>query len=265
MIDFHCHIDLYNDPQRIISEINRRDCDVLAVTTTPLAWEGTQALVRGSARIKVAVGLHPELAATRYREVDRLKALLSETRYVGEIGLDGSRPHQASLDLQSEVFDLILSACESAGGRVMTIHSREATSLVLDHLQAHPSAGLPVLHWFSGTANELQRAIDMGCWFSVGPAMLRGSKGRRLVSSMPTDRVLTESDGPLARQGGKPLMPWSVIEAEAEIGKLWTLPISAVQRRLSQNLRFVSALYDTDSRDGAGNQYQTCRADTGRI
>ena len=128
--------------------------------------------------------------------------LLSETRYVGEIGLDGSRPHQASLDMQREVFELVLNACESAGGRVMTIHSREATSLVLDHLESHPGAGLPVLHWFSGTASELQRAIDLGCWFSVGPAMLRGDKGRRLASSMPIDRLLTESDGPLARRRG---------------------------------------------------------------
>lgn len=87
---------------------------------------------------------------------------------------------------------------------------------------------------------KLQRAIDMGCWFSVGPAMLRGSKGRRLVSSMPTDRVLTESDGPLARQRGRPLIPWDVREAEVVLGKLFDLSVSAVQRQLSLNLRHVS-------------------------
>ncbi len=247
MIDFHCHLDLYEDPQWVLSEIRKRDCDVLAVTTTPLAWEGTAALAGGEPRVEVAVGLHPELVATRHREVDRFKALLSETRYVGEIGLDGSKPHQASLDLQRYVFELVLSACESAGGRVMTIHSREATSLVLDHLEAHPGAGLPVLHWFSGTAGELQRAIDLGCWFSVGPAMLRGEKGRRLVHLMPIDRVLTESDGPLARGRGKPLMPWNVHDAEVVLGKILNLSVSAVQRRLSLNLRHVSDVYSRDT------------------
>ena len=59
-------------------------------------------------------------------------------------------------------------------------------------------------------------------------------------------------------------MPWSVLEAEAAIGKLWNLSISAVQRRLSQNLRSVSALYDNNIRSGADKQYQDCRADTGR-
>ena len=239
MIDFHCHLDLYEDPRLVLEEASRRGCHLLAVTTTPLAWEGTCELVANTPRVKVAVGLHPELAATRHREIDRLCALLSETQYVGEIGLDGSRPHQESLSLQCEVFERVLSRCESLGGRIMTIHSRGAASLVLDQLEVHCKAGLPVLHWFSGTLKELQRAVAIGCWFSVGPAMLRGAKGRRLVSSMPMDRVLTETDGPLARRGSKPLMPWDVSEAEVALGELWNVSIPAVQRQLSQNLLYV--------------------------
>ena len=239
MIDFHCHLDLYEDPQHILREAIERRCHLLAVTTTPLAWEGTCALVGDAPRVKVAVGLHPELAATRHREIDQFCALLPLTYYVGEIGLDGSRPHQASLDLQREVFREVLTACESVGGRVMTIHSRAAASLVLDHLEVYGKAGLPVLHWFSGTVTELQRAVELGCWFSVGPAMLRGAKGRRLASLMPIDRVLTETDGPLARLGSKPLVPWNVNDAEAALGTVWKLSIPAVQQQLAQNLRYL--------------------------
>ena len=239
MIDFHCHLDLYENPHRILSESIERGCQVLAVTTTPLAWKGNLALVGDAPRVQLAVGLHPELVATRYHEVDQLCSLLSETNYVGEIGLDASKQHQPSLALQREVFEVVLSACESAGGRVMTIHSRAATSLVLDHLESHSKCGLPVLHWFSGSLTELQRAIDLGCWFSVGPAMLRGAKGRRLASSMPIDRVLTETDGPFVHRNGRPLMPWNVDEAEASLGELWNLSIPAVQRQLNQNLRHI--------------------------
>ena len=245
MIDFHCHLDLYEHPHRILKEAFNRGCHLLAVTTTPLAWEGTCALVGNTPQVKVAVGLHPELVATRHRETDRLRTLLSETRFVGEIGLDASRPHKASLNLQREAFEEILSACETVGGRIMTIHSREAASPVLDSLEAHSRAGLPVLHWFSGTLKELQRAIEIGCWFSVGPLMLRGAKGRRLASSMPIERVLTETDGPLARRRGKPLMPWDVSEAEVALGELWRLPVPAVQRQLSQNLRYLSSISES--------------------
>ena len=100
------------------------------------------------------------------------------------------------------------------------------------------------MHWFSGTHSELARAIDLGCWFSVGPAMLRGAKGRRLASLMPIDRVLTETDGPMARQRGRALMPWNVRDAEIELGPLWNLSTAGVQRQLSRNLRHLVAIRD---------------------
>ena len=239
MIDFHCHLDLYENPHSILKEAVHRKCYILAVTTTPLAWEGTCALIGNAPRVRVAAGLHPELAAARRHEIDDLCALLPETKYVGEIGLDGSKEHRSSLTVQRELFEAVLSACERVGGRIMSIHSRGATSLVLDYLETYEKSGLPVMHWFSGTLAELERAIELGCWFSVGPAMLRGEKGRRLASLMPHDRVVTETDGPLARRALSPLMPWDVTEAEALLGNLWELSTSEVNRHLSQNLELL--------------------------
>jgi TatD DNase family protein len=71
----------------------------------------------------------------------------------------------------------------------MTIHSRRAATQVLDALEAHKSAGTPILHWFSGTKRELDRAVSMGCWFSVGPGMIYGQKGRDIVKMIPRDRL----------------------------------------------------------------------------
>lgn len=44
MIDLHCHLDLYPDPQAIVAECVRRRLYVLSVTTVPSAFEGTAAL-----------------------------------------------------------------------------------------------------------------------------------------------------------------------------------------------------------------------------
>lgn len=232
-------MDLYEDPRSVLREAVERKCYVLAVTTTPLAWQGTCDLIGNARRVRVAAGLHPALAATRYREIDQLCTLLPKTEYVGEIGLDGSRPHRPSLSIQRQVFEAVLSACKSVGGRIMTIHSRGATALVLDYLEEYRESGIPVMHWFSGTHAELKRAIEIGCWFSVGPAMLRGKKGQRLASWMPPDRVLTETDGPFTHRAGTPLVPWDVKEAEQVLGTLWKLSTTAVQRQLSLNLRHL--------------------------
>lgn len=242
MIDFHCHIDLYPDPVGVLDEVDARGTYVLAVTTTPKAWRGTTKLVGKRRRVRVGLGLHPELVAQRHHEVPLLCGLLPETRYVGEIGLDGSPPHRGSLEVQRAVFVRILSECANHGGRVMSVHSRGAVSDVLDALESRPDAGTPILHWFSGTQNELRRAVDLGCWFSVGPAMLRSRKGRDLLGRMPFDRLLTETDAPFARDGDKPLMPWQAFDALQAMAEVVQTDALTLAKDLLVNLRRLGAL-----------------------
>jgi TatD DNase family protein len=241
VIDFHCHLDLYPDPHSVAEECRRRGLYVLSVTTTPSAWSGTKALSTGNDRIRTAIGLHPQIAHERRSELPLFDRILPDTRYVGEVGLDGSPELRPHWDAQVAVFDHVLRECERAGGRVISIHSRRAAKAVLDRLENATSAGTPILHWFSGTAGELARAISLGCWFSVGPAMLASEKGRALAAKMPRDRVLTESDGPFAQIGGAPLMPWQAADAAAEFGHLWSVPVTDATSIIASNLRTLAA------------------------
>ena len=215
---------------------------VLSVTTTPSAWEGTSSLAQGVNRIRTALGLHPQLAHERHGELQLFDRLLPSTRYVGEVGLDGAPEFKSHWDIQLAVFDHILDACSNAGGRVLSIHSRRASAAVLDRLQAHRNAGVPVLHWFSGSRGDLKCAIDLGCWFSVGPAMLRSKNGRALAALMPRDRVVTESDGPFAQEKGTPLMPWQVDRAVHILGELWSVSPVKAQQTIRRNLRALTTL-----------------------
>lgn len=200
MIDFHCHLDLYPDPRRLAEQCASRGLYVLSVTTTPSAWYGTSAVAAGLSRVRTALGLHPQIAHECKHELGLFEQILPETHYVGEVGLDGGPDFERYWPDQVLVFDRILQACTVAGGRILSIHSRRAASAVLDHLDKNRHAGAFVLHWFSGNQRELARAIELGCWFSVGPAMLVGERGRSLISRMPRDRILTETDGPFANR-----------------------------------------------------------------
>lgn len=242
MIDLHCHLDLYSDPVQVVATCQERGVYVLSVTTTPSAWEGTSSLALGVDRIRTALGLHPQLAHERHGELQMFDRFLPFTRYVGEVGLDGALEFKSHWDAQLAVFDHILRACSNAGGRVLSIHSRRASAAVLDRLKAHHNAGVPVLHWFSGSRGDLKCAIDLGCWFSVGPAMLRSQKGRSLAALMPRNRVLTESDGPFARDKGMPLMPWHVDRAVHILGELWSVSPVQAQQTIRRNLRELTTL-----------------------
>lgn len=237
MIDFHCHLDLYPDPQKVVEECGKRGIYVLSVTTTPSAWEGTSALAGSHARIKTALGLHPQLAHQRKSELALFERLLPRASYVGEVGLDGSPDFKPYWADQIAVFERVLACCREQKGRVLSIHSRRAAKPVLDTLSKHLDSGIPVLHWFSGSQRELDRAIAMNCWFSVGPAMLAGERGRSLVSRMPQNRILTETDGPFAQIDGAAALPWDASKAVEALASLWQRTGVEVDHIINENLR----------------------------
>lgn len=237
MIDLHCHLDLFPAPHEVVRTCVERGVYVLSVTTVPSAWKGTLALAEGAPRIRTALGFHPQLAHQRRSELALFERLLPEARYVGEVGLDGAaefKPHWAD---QTMAFGRILELCEQAGGRTLSIHSRRAAWAVLDQLEGKRGAGTAILHWFSGTAGELGRAITLGCWFSVGPAMLATEKGRALTAKMPRDRLLTETDGPFAQMRGKAAVPWDTAQVIPILGHIWNELSAGVERQLIANLR----------------------------
>jgi len=238
MMDLHCHLDLYKDPMSIVSEIVSTKTFVLSVTTTPTAFEKTAALSSNKEFIATGVGLHPQLVHQRAKEAPKINEWIGETDFVGEIGLDGGAEYSTSWADQIEVFEYALRLSSNKGGRILSIHSRRAAKPILDLLEKHSMLNTPILHWFSGTPGQIQRASDIGCWFSVGPAMLKGKKGKELLRLMPRDRVLLETDGPFTILNGAPYLPW---EAEMHcvpiISNEWSTSEEDTKSSLMSNLK----------------------------
>lgn len=237
MIDLHSHLDLYPKPSEVIAEAKRRGTFILAVTTTPKSYEGNLRFVGDAKRIRVAVGLHPELVKDRHNEVGLLIETMNRTRYVGEVGLDGSPEHRASLPIQKDIFGRVLDACRTQGDKIVSIHSRMATSAVLDAIESAGEFGVPILHWFSGNEAELARAVDLRCWFSIGPAMMSSRRGQVLIAKMPKERVCLETDGPFGRCGDQPLMPWEASRAIPTISEVWRESEADVTERIIENFK----------------------------
>lgn len=242
-IDMHCHLDLYSDPFQVAEICDQQGLYVLSVTTTPRAWDGTKKLANGKKRIQTALGLHPQLAHTRSQELELFDQLLPKTKYVGEIGLDRSKEFKDHWQIQLQVFRHILRSVHRNGGRIMSIHSRASVNYVLDELAGID--GTVILHWFSGSKSELKRAIDLGCWFSVGPAMLTSKKGSELAALIPKNRLLSESDGPFAKINGIAMMPWDVELVTLKLSKIWKISNSDANQQISHNFRMLLS----DSKD----------------
>ncbi len=241
MIDLHCHLDLYPNALSLLPVVAARNLFTLVVTTSPRAWQATSRLFAGHESVKVAVGLHPEIADKKAGERELLISCIEKSPFIGEVGLDGSARYQPTLPLQESILRDALVECERVGGRVLSIHSRNASGRVLDLLEECCRTSLPVLHWVSGSAKEARRGVDLGCWFSVGPAMLRSAKGRALLQELPMERVLPETDGPYVQEGSEPLMPWQAIRIADFLVPVWTRTKEEVHLQFRRNL---SALLD---------------------
>ncbi|OQP25982.1 hydrolase TatD [Morganella morganii] len=233
----HCHLDLYKDPKDIIFQCDKKGLYVLSVTTTPKAYIGSNRLVSSCKRIKTALGFHPELAHLRYEELDIFDILIPQVKYVGEIGLDSGKEYKKYSEIQLKVFRHILKKVHSQGGKIMSIHSRNSADKVVNELKKID--GIPIFHWFTGTKTELKNAIDIGAWFSVGPAMLNSKKGKEIIELIPKDRLLTETDAPFSKFNGKNLFPWDVDKAIIGISTIWRCDPKNVENKLEENFRKI--------------------------
>ena len=235
--DFHCHVDLYPSPERIIKECSTNGIFTLAVTTTPKAWKQNQAWTQKSDTVFAAPGLHPELIADRFKEIVLLEDLIKKNQLIGEIGLDGSPEYRKTYSLQKEIFARALIACQRKGQRLISVHSRRASSDVLDHLAEHVTSDrvLPILHWFSGTNSEASRATELGCYFSINAETMKHQRGISLIQKIPLNRLLTETDGPFTSVMNERSKPINVISAVATLSEIRGLPLVEMQEVLSEN------------------------------
>ena len=108
-----------------------KEVDVLAVTTSPRAYIKTSQYFSNLKKVRVAVGLHPELVAQRQSEWTLFMQTIKKCKYIGEIGIDGSQRFRDSLDIQTTFFREALAEVEKEQGHIISIHSRGATKQVL--------------------------------------------------------------------------------------------------------------------------------------
>ena len=239
MMDLHCHVDLYPEHGKVLDDIKSCKHYVLSVTTVPSAFDGTANLTAGIDNCRTALGLHPQLAHLRKNELSLFDQLISKTKYIGEIGLDGSKGYVEHMEDQLFVFKHILNKCQSYKDKVLTIHSLNAIEETLDCLTQYPDSGKPILHWFLGTKRQLTRALELGCYFSIGPAMIHSSRAKKIISWLPKDKVLLETDGPFAKAAGKIQFPSDVVSVIEYLSVDWEMSRESVSSQLKLNLKAV--------------------------
>ena len=164
---------------------------------SPEEWDAISAI--DDRRVRRFYGTHPWYLE-KY-SLDSLRELLETdpSANVGEIGLDSKH---GPLDIQIGPFEeqLILS---KKYDRIANIHMIGCESEMLKILRKHKTAA--IIHSFSGPDSYIRPLTDCGCYFSVSPRILNRSadKIKVLISQIPEERLLIETDAPNGKKGMK--------------------------------------------------------------
>jgi TatD DNase family protein len=235
MIDTHCHIDQFADPLKVARAADRAGVTTIAVTSLPSHFEAGRPHVASLRRVRLALGLHPLLAAHHGPELRRFESNFPLTSYIGEVGLDFSKHGKDTKDQQLKSFRLVLELVTKTP-KFLTLHSRGAERVVQEMLcEYRVSHG--VFHWFSGSASLAAEIAAEGFYFSINPAMVRSQSGKQIIEILPPEKVLTETDGPYVVVRNRPAVPADVEIVLRYLAECWNVATPEAEAKVRANFR----------------------------
>ncbi|MDE1765757.1 MAG: TatD family hydrolase [Thaumarchaeota archaeon] len=200
LTDAHIHLsddEFKSELPFILTAMDKMKMRACCVSMDYASSNATLAISEKSRLVLPFLGIHPEKAGDDLDSVTNL-ILDNSDRIsgIGEIGLDKTYvSDDDGFKRQVHVFEKMLSLAEKLG-KPVSIHSRKTLDEIFSILSSYRLGGT-LLHWFAGNKKQLQKAMDVGCYVSYGPAMVYSQDKQVLLSQTQLDRVLMETDGPV--------------------------------------------------------------------
>lgn len=202
LIDSHVHID---DPRLAVDRPQilhaARQAHIVAQIVPAIShrfWPRVQQTCASEVDLHACYGLHPcFMDEHEDAHLVELSGWLGRERPVGigECGLDYFIPAPDKLR-QQHLFAAQLTLAREFDLPIV-IHARQAVEDVIRMIRA---AGhhRGMVHSFNGSAQQASRLIDLGYHLSFGGAVTyeRATRLRELVSALPLDTLLLETDAP---------------------------------------------------------------------
>ncbi len=209
-IDTHCHLDApefaKNLPEVIRSALDSNVQAILLPAVKAADCKAVRALANQYGQqipgLVYTLGIHP-LYTNQAQEGDisilekEITQSLSDPRFVaiGEIGLDyfveGLDPHK-----QEYFFNTQLDLAQQFQLPVI-LHVRRSQDAILKALRRRKIPG-GIAHAFNGSFQQAEQFIELGFKLGFGGAATyeRALKIRRLLTELPIDSIVTETDAP---------------------------------------------------------------------
>lgn len=163
-------------------------------------------LTQKNARSYCTIGVHPcrvgEVEShgsqeNYIKEVERLiEKFGDKCIMIGECGLDYDLTHYAAKDLQVKHFPFHFDLAQKYN-KPMYLHDRNTGGEFYEIVsQNRHKFGKGVVHSFTGTLDELKKALALDLYIGISGCSLRDSHSFDVVKEIPLDKLLLETDAP---------------------------------------------------------------------
>ncbi len=209
-IDTHCHLDAAEFAGRetaIAGEAAKRDIGQIVIPSVDRnSFDRVVRLAHACENGSYALGIHPlyvaESAETDLDVLsDTLEQRLTDSKLVaiGEIGLDFYLPELAQPPLRDKQEHFLAAQLNMAKrfGLPVLLHTRRSVDVVLKQLKRH-DLHLGIAHAFNGSFQQANAFVDQGFMLSFCGTVTyeRAQQLRRLVTGMPLETIVIETDAP---------------------------------------------------------------------
>lgn len=238
-IDCHTHLDFFeNNIDKAIEDINKNKILVLANSMNIESYIKNKEYSKKSEFIKPCFGIHPWKAADYKGDLKALVPYIEESEIIGEIGLDYLWVEDKStFEPQRRIFYFILEESIKRN-KVISLHTKDAEEEIYKALKKY-NYSRAIIHWYSGDIKILEKLIDLGCYFTISVDMGYSEKTCEVLSKIPMDKLLLETDGPTALEwvNGDYGYPSEIIKVYEKVAKFKDIKMEELLIIIEENLK----------------------------
>jgi TatD DNase family protein len=88
-----------------------------------------------------------------------------------------------------------------------------------------------IFHWYTGKISTLSKILNYGFYLSINESMCKSKKGQNIISKLPKDKVLVETDAPFI----KDILPYNNYQVYQYLADIWKIPYNKVIKIIYNN------------------------------
>ena len=250
IIDSHCHLHdpAFADVRETLRTALAYDVwGIVAVGCDPETNARTLAAAAAAPKaVWAGIGFHPERPELTDEDLERVEDQVREHHprivALGEVGLpwyslDGADDAIERMARGRARLDRLLRLA-SLWDLPVALHAPHGAAVgAFEALKRH-GIERAVFHWHKAPDEVTRAIVDAGYFVSATPEVVYRERDRAMVSAVPLDSLLVETDAPWPYRGefeGMPSGPWLAGRVAEEIAKLKQVPVDDVMFHLSEN------------------------------